>query len=97
MTLTVFSINGTDAGTPLANCVDGIDPLHQKISLKANIGASFLINCLVSFALYRDRRFITPRIIQDDSDLVPNPRCVRIEILPMENHFQESLIGCYAI
>ena len=72
--LTVFSGNGSDAGTPLANCLDGIDPLHQKFSVKANVGASFLLNFFVSLAIYRDRRFITPRIIQDDSDSVPNPR-----------------------
>ena len=74
ITKTVFSGNGSDVGTPLANCLDGIDPLHQKFSLKANIGASFLLNFFVSLALYRDRRFITPRIIQDDSDSVSNPR-----------------------
>ena len=79
----MFSVNGTDAATPLANCVDGIDPLHQKFSLKANIAASFLINVFVSLAIYRDRKFITPRIIQDDSDTVQNPRFPKYQIYRM--------------
>ena len=74
----MFSVNGSDADTPLANCVDGIDPLHQKFSLKANVAASFLINVFVSLAIYRDRKFITPGIIQDDSDTVRNPRFLKI-------------------
>ena len=45
--------------------------------MKANVGASFLINLFISLAIYRDRKNITPRVIQDDSVTASNPMYVQ--------------------
>ena len=63
--VSVFSGGGLVAA-PLAACVDGIDPLHQKFSVKANVAVGIVINALALMAIRRHRKYITPRIVQDD-------------------------------
>ena len=85
----VFS-GGKLVDMPMAACRDGIDPLHQKFSVKANVAVGIVINVLAMIAIRRHRQFITPHIIQDDSDvaLVPwkarhNKTLATIKALPL--------------
>lgn len=64
-------------GAPMAACKNGIDPLHQKFSVKANVAVGVVINVLAMIAISRHRKFITPRILQDDSEVTGNPRQAR--------------------
>ena len=57
--------------------MDGIDPLHQKFSVKANVAAGILINVVAMAAINRHKNFVTPRIIQNDLDEESNPRRAR--------------------
>ena len=68
----MLSQNTSKVDAPLTGCLDGIDPLHQKFSVKANLAAGLLINVVAIMAINRDRRYITPKITQDDSKTVRN-------------------------
>ena len=49
---------------PAAACRDGVDPLHQKFSVKAQLALCLVIHVVALVAIYRDKKFITPTITQ---------------------------------
>ena len=64
----------------MASCMDGIDPLHQKFNLKANVGTGVLICIIAMVAVWLNKNYHTPQITQNDMEAVRNPRHARHNI-----------------
>lgn len=75
-TFPAFS-GGIKIELPMPACKEGIDPLHQKFNLKANVMAAAVICILAIMGVRHNRQYLTPRIIQNDIDSVRNPRHAR--------------------
>ena len=68
---------GVKVELPMASCMNGIDPLHQKFNLKANVVAGVSINVIAIVGVWLNKNYITPQITQNDIETVRNPRHAR--------------------